>query len=211
MCFGSGIAWLVAPSIAVVALPELAFDTLSNFPYQHLITTHYSMPLVAVLVSGTVYAVSRLQSAGQRRLAVACVTLCALWSCILWGDAPFSNGAVPNWDPSSPAAVDIRALADAIPPSAAVSADENYVANLADRSQVYLFPNPFSQSYYGNPEYNGSELPQAAQIQYILLPSCVACDVDLGVSAQGVLDRIMPQFKVVGSNTAAVLYERKAP
>jgi hypothetical protein len=211
MCFSTGLAFLVAPGILAVALPELAADTLSGNPYLHQIIRHYSMPVAGVLLCATVCGIARATSARRRTVATVAVTCCALWSCILWGDAPFSDSPII---PSNPNVASVKALdrlVNEIPPNAVVSAAQNFVPNIDHRAQVYMFPNPFSQSYYGNPAYDGQPLPFAKQVQYILVPSCISCDGNLGESAQVVFNSIASQFRAVGYASNDVLYERKGP
>lgn len=208
MLFSTGLAFLVAPGILAVALPELAADTLSSNPYLHQIIRHYSLPVSAVLLCASVCGVARAPTALRRALATLIVTLCALWGCILWGDAPFSDNPIVPPNPNAPSVVATRHLVEEIPPNAVVSAAQNFVPNIDHRVQVYMFPTPFSQSYYGNPKYDGEELPFAAQVQYILLPACIACDGNLGQSDQLVFNRIAGDFHVVDRTPDNVLYER---
>jgi len=208
MLFSTGMAFLVAPGILAVALPELAADTLSSNPYLHQIIRHYSIPVAAVLLCASVCGIARTTSPHRRAIATTLVTLCALWGCVLWGDAPFSDNPIIPSDPNDPSVVATRHLINELPPNAPVSAAENFIPNIDHRAQVYLFPMPFSQSYYGNPEYDGEELPFASQVQYLLLPSCISCDGNLGLPDQVVFNRIAPAFRVVGRTSGVVLYER---
>ena len=211
MAFSSGLAFLFAPGILAVALPELAADSLSSNPYLHQITRHYSMPVAAILVCATVCAIARVKSPRRRTLAVIGVTLCALWGTVLWGDLPFSNNPITPPNPNTAAVAGLDRLVGQIPPNAVVSAAQNFVPNLDHRRQIYIFPNPFSQSYYGNPKYDGQELPFASQVQYLLLPSCISCDGNLGESAQRVFDRFSKDFRIVGTSGNTVLWSRIAP
>ena len=209
MIFSAGLAFLVAPEIALLAILALGENVISDFPYQHQIIYHYSMPPVAILVCGSIYAISRFSSARRRMLATVAVTVCALWSCVLWGAMPFSDGAVTYANPNLPGVAATRQLMSEIPPTAVISAAQNYVPNLDHRTKIYMFPNPFSQSYYGNPTHDGQELPSASSVQYLLLPACISCDAGLAGS-QGVFDRFESQFHEVGRTSEAVLYERNS-
>jgi uncharacterized membrane protein len=209
MALSTGLVPLMAPGLLAVALPELAFNTLSDFGYQHQIVRHYSMPLVAILMCASVYAIGRSPLARQRAVATVGVTLCALWSCVLWGDLPFSDSVIANLNPNVPAVQAVDRLVKLVPPNAVVSAAENFVPNLDHRTQIYMFPNPFAQSYYGNPKYDGDELRFANQVQYILVPSCISCDGNLGANAQAVFNRFASQFRVAGEAAGTTLYERK--
>ena len=209
MAFSGGLAFLVAPEIALLAILPLSENVVSDFPYQHQIIYHYSMPLVAFLVCGSIYAISRFSSARSRRLATFGVTFCALWSCVLWGALSFSDGAVSLANPYLPSDVDIRQLMSEIPPNAVISVANNYVPNLDHRTQIYMFPNPFSQAYYGDPTHNGEELPSASGVQYLLLPTCISCDGNLK-AYQSVFDRFESQFHEIGKASGAILYERNS-
>ena len=208
MGLSAGFAFLLAPGILAVALPELGVNALSSNPYLHQIFRHYSMPVAAVLLCATVYAIARTSSRRQRTLAAVGVSCCALVSCLLWGDLPFSQSAVAPPDPNVPAVASVNRLIHEVPPNAVISAAENFIPNLDHRRQIYVFPTPFSQSYYGNPKYNGQELPFASQVQYLLLPACISCDGNLGESAQLVFDRFAKQFRTVDQTGGVVLYER---
>jgi len=208
MGFSAGLAFLFAPGIVAVALPELAADPLSSNPYLHQIIRHYSMPVAAVLLCATVCGIAKVRSPRRRALAVVGVTLCALWATVLWGDLPISDNPITPPNPNTPALISLDRLVHRIPPNAVVSTAENFVPNLDHRRQIYMFPTPFSQSYYGNPKYDGKELPFASQVQYLLLPSCISCDGNLGESAQLVFNRFAHEFHVVGQADNVVLYER---
>jgi len=208
MGFSTGLLALLAPGLLAVALPELAFDTLSDFGYQHQIVRHYSMPLVVALMCATVYALARSRSARRRALATAGVVLCALWSCVLWGDLPFSDAYISDLNPHTPYVEALDRLVKMIPPNAVVSAAQNFVPNLDHRVQIYMFPNPFAQSYYGNPKYDGEMLPFSKQVQYILLPTCISCDANLGASAQATFNLVRDQFRVAAQAQGTTLYQR---
>ncbi|HTV11449.1 MAG TPA: DUF2079 domain-containing protein [Acidimicrobiales bacterium] len=208
MAFSGGIAFLLAPGVLAVALPELAADALSSNPYLHQIIRHYSMPVAAVLLCASVCGLARIAGRRRRIAAVSLVTLCALWGCVLWGDAPFSDNPVTPPDPSVPSVVATAQLVTKIPSGAVVSAAENFVPNIDHRRFIYMFPTPFSQSYYGNPTYDGEELPLAPTVQYLLLPSCISCDGNLGETDQIVFNRIASAFRVVARASGVVLYER---
>lgn len=207
MAFSGGLAFLVAPEIALLAILPLSENVVSDFPYQHQIIYHYSMPLVAFLVCGSIYAISRFSSARSRMLTTVGVTFCALWSCVLWGALSFSDGAAALSNPHLPSDAAIGQLMNEIPQNAVISAANNYVPNLDHRTQIYMFPNPFSQAYYGDPTHNGQELPSASSVQYLLLPVCITCDPNLKVY-QSVFDKVESQFHEVGKTSAAILYKR---
>ena len=207
MGLSTGLVFLIAPEVAAIALFQLGANVISAFGYQHEILYHYSMPLVAVLLCGTVYAISRLRTAVAQRVATACVVVCALWACVLWGAAPFSNDRPASSITNTPALTGVRHLMADIPPNAVISVVENFVPALDHRTGIYMWPNPFHQVYYGNPKYDTREWPFAAKVQYLLLPACISCDG--GTSPWlSVFEEVIPQFRVVARTNDDVLYKR---
>ena len=176
MSFSTGLVWLAAPEIAAICVLQLAVNVVSDFGYQHQILYHYTMPLVPALICGTVYAISRLRTVKRRQVATAVVLLCALWSCILWGASPFSDIKPIIPGANTPTFVSDRQLLSKVPPNAVVSAVEEFVPDLDHRTRVYMWPNPFHQAYYGNPKYDGTDWPFSSQVQYLVLPACIACN-----------------------------------
>jgi uncharacterized membrane protein len=209
LAFSAGLIFFIAPEVAAIAVLELGANVISAFGYQHQILYHYSMPLVAILVCGTVYAISRLRTPVAQRLATSVVVLCALWACLLWGATPFSDDHVATPNTNTPALASTRQLMDRIPPNAVISVVQNLVPALDHRTGIYMWPNPFHQVYYGNPKYDGTKWPFAAQVQYLLLPSCISCDE--GTSPWlSVFKQIRPEFGVVARTSSYVLYERNS-
>ncbi len=207
MGLSTGLVFLIAPEVAAIALFQLGANVISAFGYQHEILYHYSMPLVAVLLCGTVYAISRLRTAVAQRVATACVVVCALWACVLWGATPFSNDRPASSIANTPALTGVRHLMADIPPNAVISVVENFVPALDHRTGIYMWPNPFHQVYYGNPKYDTREWPFAAKVQYLLLPACISCDG--GTSPWlSVFEEVIPQFRVVARTHDDVLYKR---
>jgi uncharacterized membrane protein len=170
---GSSVGWgfLISPEIAAVATLTFLENELADFVYMHQIRYHYSIPLVPVLVAGTVIAVSRLATARRRQVVTGAVTACALVSCVIWGLAPFSLHSYPHWSPSNPEVATINTALEALPANAVVSAYYPYVAHIDHRTRVYMWPTPFSAQYWGLYHQEGQRLSFADQIQYLVLPT----------------------------------------
>lgn len=202
MFASAGLIFVVTPEIALIAIIALGINVWTSFGYQHEIMYHYSLPIVPVLVCGTIWALSRI----PKRRAVwltGLIVLGALWSCTIWGLAPFSDQQYPSSGLTSYQVAEVQDLINDIPSNAVVSAFYDYTTALDDRTQIYMWPNPFSTSLYGLPNQPGGvTLPVASQVQYILLPQA------LGTDSPQVLTQIAPQFHVLAQNETAVLYER---
>jgi uncharacterized membrane protein len=209
MGVSAGLAFLVVPEIAAIGILQLAVNVISSDGYQHQILYHYSMPLVSILICGTVYAISRLHTPTRRLAATVVVLFCALWSCITWGAAPFSDVHPIIPGANTPTFVADRQLLSKIPPNAVVSAVEEFVPALDHRTKIYMWPNPFHQAYYGNPAYDGTDWPFSSTVQYLVLPSCLACDQGSS-SWVPTFSKVASQFRLIAQNSNYKLYERRA-
>jgi uncharacterized membrane protein len=204
MGFSTGWAFLFSPEIAAIGLLVLLENVFSTLPYMHQLPYQFSMPLVPILVLGTVWAVVR-QKSSLARYALTTVTLaCALWSCVLWGYAPFSSNTVtPTWSPNSVAVRAFSALDAKIPPNAIVSAWYLFVPHLDHRTQIYLWPTPFDTQNYGLFNNNGDVLPIAKKVQYLVLPIPLNASDDENVFAP-----MAKQFKLIAHVDGIGLFKR---
>ncbi len=205
---GSSFGWifLVSPEIAAIAILNLTENVISTFPYMHQIPYHYSLDAVPVLALGTVYAISRLQSARRRGLATAFVASSALVACSLWGLSPWSRNPVyPHQAPDSPAVVAADKALKAVPADAVVSASAFYVSHLDHRRKIYQWPTPFSAQYWGLYTEEGQRLPFASSVQYVVIPS------QLSGTDKTVFNSIAAHFHLVVSGGGVSVYKRIAP
>lgn len=201
---GTSVGWVFgfAPEIAAIGILTFLENELADFVYMHEIQYHYSMPLVPVLVAGTVYAISRLPGVNLQRAATAFVTSCAFIACVFWGLAPFSMKTYPHWSPNSPEVRNINAVLASLPPNAVVSAYYPYVSHIDHRTRVYMWPTPFSALYWGLYHQEGQRLSFAGQIQYLALPT------DLTGTDATVFASIASQYRVVKQVGDVALYEK---
>jgi uncharacterized membrane protein len=204
MSFPSALVFLRAPGIAAIGLGVLGANVISNFPYQHQITTHYSLPLVPVIAIGTVVAIGQLKMNRQRVAAVAVIAVCSLWACFLWGVLPaFSIHKFPHRNPSSAEVHNINAVLAALPKDAVVSAFSDYVPHIDHRDRVYLFPTPFRAAYWGTWKQEGQRLAFSNQVRYLLLPTRMSQD------QQAVFAQISGEYQTVKQIGDVVLFERR--
>lgn len=198
-----GFGFLRAPGLALVGALTLAVNVLSDFGYMHQILYHYSLPLVPVLVMGTVMGLAAMRSSTLRHVATAGVGCCALVSCVVWGLAPFSVHSYPHLDPASPQVRDINTVIGALPPDAVVSAYYPYVAHIDHRTRIYMWPTPFKAQYWGLYTQEGQRLPFANQIQWLVLPTDLSTADGAATFAS-----IAPHFHIVTRAGDVALYER---
>jgi uncharacterized membrane protein len=204
MATAVGWMWIFSPEIAAIGILTFLENELADFVYMHQIQYHYSLPLVAVLVAGTVYAVSRLRTPARRQIATAWVVGCALVTCYLWGLAPFSRHGYPHWTSATPEVQSINQAIKAVPPDAVVSAYYAYVSHLDHRTRIYMWPTPFAAKYWDLYQEEGDRLPFASQIQYLVLPTPLT-----GSDAQ-TFATIASQYKVIRQVSDVRVYEKIA-
>lgn len=204
MGFTTGWGFVLSPEIALVGVLLVAENVISSLPYMHQIPYQFSTPLVPILILATVWAISK-QPTSRLRYAVMGVTLtCALWSCVLWGLAPFSSAtAVSQWSPTSATVRSFAQLEHRIPANAVVSAWYLFVPHLDQRTQIYLWPTPFDTQNYGLFKNDGARLPVASQVQFLVLPVALDAADDTSVFAG-----ISNYFTLVKNYDGIGLYKR---
>jgi uncharacterized membrane protein len=204
MGFSTGWGFLLAPEVALIGILVVAENVVSTLPYMHQIPYQFSMPLVPVLILGTVWAIWR-QTSSTRRYVIAVVTVvCALWSCVLWGLAPFSDfSATAQWSPTSSTVRTFSSLENEIPANAVVSAWYLFVPHLDHRTQIYLWPTPFDTQNYGLFNNNGTTLKVASKVQYLVLPVALDSSDDASVFTS-----ISKSFRLIRNADGIGLYKR---
>jgi hypothetical protein len=181
----------------------VAENEISNFGYMHQILYQYSMTLAPILVLGVLYAIAQ-QTVAWRRNAVALLALTgAIWTCTLWGYAPFSSNTVQTQTISSTSIAALNVLEQGLPPNAVVSAWYPLVSHIDNRSQVYVWPTPFYAEDWGQGTNTGARLPVASQVQYLLLPIPLNADTD-----PQVFQKIASDYQLVRSGGGFGLYEK---
>lgn len=207
MGFMTGWGFLLSPELAAIGFFLLFENVISSLPYMQQYQYQFSMPLAPILVVGTIWAIARQSNVRRRNLVTGVVFTCALWSSFLWGLAPFSISSVnPTWAPNSAIVKAVNKLEAKIPANAVVVAWYLFVPHLDHRTQIYLWPTPFDTQNYGLFNNNGARLPQAASVQYLMLPVPIASDNNPTVFAS-----ISSSFTLVASNDGIGLFKRISP
>ena len=204
MGFTTGWGFIVAPEIALIGILLVAENLISLLPYQQQIIYQFSMPLVPVLIMGCVWAISRQSTIIRRNVITGVTVVCAFWSCVLWGFAPFSNQTANSiWPPNSSIVRSYTAIENLIPANAVVSSQYVFLSHFDHRTGIYLWPTPFETGNYGLFNTNGQRLPVASTVQYLVLQVPVTTSEDLS-TFQG----ISKYFKLVKSENGLGLYKR---
>jgi uncharacterized membrane protein len=150
-----GVVALAAPAALLLGLPQSVLNLLTNVAWTKTITFHYAaLPLVAVTIAsveGVAWLVKRTRREWARAALVGFVLGCALVTTVAWGPSPlgaeYRNGVWPL--KASPRVATARAALALVPGRASVSASYTLVPQLAERAEIYSFPNPWKSQNFG--------------------------------------------------------------
>jgi uncharacterized membrane protein len=194
---------VLSPSTLTIALPMLAVNLVSSFPYTRDAHFHYSALVLVGVTIASVEGIARLPNLHAKRVLVGALVVSALATSIAWGPSPIGRQYRRGWWPLSPSpvyAVD-RAAVAMIPKDAAVSASYLYVPHLAHRTRVYEFPVPWRDVNWG---VKGEHLDDPGHVQWLLVDRRV-----IDVDGQSVLhDLLLHQFVVRSDVDGIVVAQR---
>ena len=154
---------------ALMAVPVLFFNLVSTFWYQSNIQYHYTSLLIPVLVVAAIFGLERFRKI-KVRWTLAVVGMAVTVACAYaWGPLPGSRTPSSYPDPNHESVVSAKSILALIPEDAAVAADDRFAAHMANRELVYVFPNPYSASYWGDGSMKGQRLPGAEKVEYVMV------------------------------------------
>ena len=197
---------LLSPSTFAIALPMLAVDLLTSFPYARNAHFHYSALVLVGLVIATVEGVARLPTIQLRRGLVGVLVVTSLAASVAAGPLPISREYRKGWWPlhSDPRQATNEAAIRAVPADAAVSASYIYVPHLAHRARIYEFPVPWRNINWG---VRGENLDDPAGVSWIVVNRQL-----LDTDAQGVLKMLLAyEFAVRIDQDGIVVAQRIHP
>lgn len=156
-------------AVVLTAAGPLLSNLLSTFPYQHWIQYHYSTLIVPVLVASAVFAVGRAPRGVMRNALAGALVVASLWGAYYWGPSPWSRVPAPLAHVPDPPIEAFRAATALIPPDASLAAFYRFVPHLAHREQIYDLPTPWRAANWSDYRFEGQRLPEADQVEYVLL------------------------------------------
>jgi uncharacterized membrane protein len=121
---------------AILVLPTLGILLLSNYAPQYAFTSHYSAPLIALVIGTSILGFARLRPSFRRPVAAALLASSVVFS-ILFGDLPFSRHFDPHMFESEPRYAAFVGNLDRIPADASVGAENNLTPHLSHRRLIY--------------------------------------------------------------------------
>ena len=154
---------------SLIAVPVLLFNLVSTFWYQSNLQYHYTSLIIPVLCVSAVFGLERFRKLNVR-WALAVVSLVVTVACgYFWGPLPGSRTPSSYPDPQYSECIVANEALAIIPRDAVVAAEDKFAAHLAERPLIYVFPNPFSASYWGDDSLKGQRLPEAEKVEYVML------------------------------------------
>jgi hypothetical protein len=190
---------------------------LSGNDYLISIDYHYNFQTLPVLFAAAAIGFCQLHSKmGRLRflgpLILTGMLAAALWANDEWSHLPLENigeriNGQYTFYSSSGADERFRRFADLLPrdPEVPIAASHNLVPHLANRSFIYMFPNPFRAAYWG---IEGENLPSVDTIEYLLLDTNA-----IGRDNMAILKRLIEteEYRLVRQEGSMLLAQRGAP
>ena len=164
---------------AILVLPTLGILLLSNYAPQYAFTSHYSAPLIALVIGTSILGLARLPPWFQGPVAAA-VLVSSLAFSFAFGDLPFSRHFDPQLFQPEPRYAAFAANLDRIPPDASVGSENNLTPHLSHRRFIY------------NLEFEGAQ-----NAEYLALD-----DASLGRS-EAALQQQIATYQALGYRTIA--------
>lgn len=194
---------VVAPRWLLVGLPTLLANIFSNHGYQYEVQYHYTAYLIVAVVLASAFGAARASSWNRRWLRTASLVGSVGIGLVVWAIA----APITGWAGSSDHPARIAAIVEQIPDDAGVSAWTTLVPALTERTDVFLFPNPFEEYYYGTSGpygADGGDIPDPTTVDFVFVR------MDSYRSYDDLIDRLIasPEWEVIVDDDPFILIGR---
>jgi uncharacterized membrane protein len=174
---------------AILVLPTLGILLLSNYAPQYAFSSHYSAPLIALVIGTSILGLAHVRASWRGPVAAAVLASSLAFS-FAFGDLPFSRHFDPHMFQSEPRyAAFVRNL-DRIPADASVAAENNLTPHLSQRRYIY------------NLEFEGPE-----NAQYLALDEA-ALDRSAAVLQQQIAGFEAQGYRTIATGDGLALMQR---
>ena len=191
---------------SLIVVPVLFFNMVSTFWYQSNLQYHYTSLVIPVLCVSAIFGLERFRRLRVRHALVTAALVVTLICGFFWGPLPGSRTPSSYPDPNSPLAVAADQALTLIPDDAVVAAQDRFAAHMGGRELIYVFPNPYSASYWGDGSLKGQRLPGAEEVEYVMVMPAVLGDEAAKVYAA------LPQegFELIFDDQGVVVWHRES-
>jgi uncharacterized membrane protein len=196
-----------APWECFLFLFVAGLNIVSNFFYQYNIEYHYTVIILPGLFFAATMAIRSLKTMGGRRLAVLAVVASCTWTGYLWGPTHLSAKPYPWATPDAPWVAEGRALLRQVPPGVPISVFYGYVPHIGHRNEVYQFPVPWRDSYYGLPTDETARIrPLRDRVEWVVTRD-VSTSADQTV--RDAYNDMIKDFELVDTQGGGQLFRRR--
>ena len=168
--------FLLNPLLAAAALPSFIINVLSGNDYLISIEYHYNNQTLPILFAAAAMGYTWLRQKTGNVLTVliaAGIFAVSLWANVQWSLLP-PHKVYPriqglySFYETSGTRERFMKFVELLPddPDVPISVSHNILPNLANRNEIYMFPNPYRAQYWG---IDGENLPSPAGIEMIFL------------------------------------------
>jgi len=206
--------FLLNPLLAAAALPGFVVNVLSGNDYLISIDYHYNFQTLPVLfaASGTVF--SRLKNIRAMPAFISLAILAGVLAASVWANHQWSFlplykvkerlSKQYSFLKESGAEQRFKKFAALLPgdPDLPITVSHNLLPHLANRNEVYMFPNPFRPQYWG---IDGENLPEPDIVEMLLLDTNA-----IGPDNMGIYRRLVEtgEFRLLRQEGSFVLARR---
>ncbi len=157
---------IMAPRALLPIAGPMLLNLASTTEYQRSIEYQYLATSAPFIALAAVYALEKIGPVRRRGVLAVAVIVVSLPMAYRYG--PFVNTVKRVYQPLPAVDVGRNAVLNLVPSNAAVSAQANTTPHLANRTEIYEFPNPFRPSNWGRDD--APVAPEvAARVKYVVV------------------------------------------
>jgi uncharacterized membrane protein len=151
----------------LMAGPQMLASVIGLSPYSRSIRFQYTSVMIAPIVIAAIEGVAlAFRYRLGRRFVLPWLLVCSYVTNVAWSPSPLSPNDVV-WARPDERHDAMRAALTLVPDDASVTATYALVPHLTHREQIYDWPNPWIEAYWGNDD--GYRLPDPTEIEYLVL------------------------------------------
>jgi len=200
---------ILSPSTLAIGGGSLFLNTFSSWSYAHSIKYHYTAAIIPFTFISLIFAISKFRKRKKIFYVLfAILIFSSIASNIYIGPEKTSIknydhiiDVFLNYNNFSEEEKTIYTLINIIPDNASISANHWVTPHLANRKEIYFFPNPFRVYYWGT-NSRGKHPHSYKKIDYVLLRKS---DFD-NPAAQSLFNS--SDYKVSYNSSKVILFER---